>query len=182
MAIEGVNPIGPYTKERTQKYFDSSKFIRGKAYRIVRNKCEIEGLLLSVGDNNEPFPTHLTFLILDTHRGPVAEVCTRLEIVHIEDMDKYADESIYTEIYELQKGIKINTNEDEDYKNASLNGIKYGDLFYRIEDNSMFKVVEVNLQYETYILKRLDGDEPFMGSYGYYEILRYFSKNPKVNK
>lgn len=182
MAIEEVNAIRPYTKERTQKYFDSSKFIRGKAYRIVRSKCEIEGLLLSVGDGCEAYPTHLTFLILDTHSAPIAEVSTRMEIVRIEDMDKYADESVYTEIYELQKGVKINTNEDEDYKNASLNGIKYGDLFYRIEDNSMFKVVEVNLQYETYILKRLGCDEPFMGSYGYYEILRYFSKSPTVNK
>jgi hypothetical protein len=172
----------PYVKERVQKYFDSSKFIRGKAYRIIRNHCEIEGLLLSVGDGCETYPTHLTFLILDTHNAPIAEVSTRMEIVHIEDMDKYADESVYTEIYELQKGIKINTNEDEDYKNASLNGIKYGDLFYRIEDNSLFKVVEVNLQYETYILKRLGCDEPFMGSYGYYEILRYFSKSPTVNK
>ena len=178
MTIEEANPIRPYTKERTQKYFDSSKFIRGKAYRIVRSKCEIEGLLLSVGDNNEPFPTHLTFLILDTHRGPVAEVCTRLEIVHIEDMNEYADESIYTEIYELQKGVKINTTADEEYKNASLTGIKYGDIFYRISDNGKFKVIEVDLQYQLYILRRLDGDEPFVGSYGYCEIVRDFSKNP----
>lgn len=170
--------ITPYVKERVQKYFDPSKFIRGKAYRIVRNHCEIEGLLLSVGDGCEAYPTHLTFLILDTHSAPIAEVSTRMEIVHIEDMDKYADESIYTEIYELQKGVKINTNEDENYRNASLNGIQYGDLFYRISDNGMFKVIEVDLQYETYVLRRLDGDEPFVGSYGYCEIVRDFSKNP----
>lgn len=179
MTIEEANPVRPYTKERTQIYFDRSKFIKGKAYRIVRSKCEIEGLLLNIGNDNEPFPTHLTFLILDTHRGPVAEVCTRLEIVHIEDMNEYADESIYTEIYELQKGVKINTNVDENHKDASLYGIKYGDIFYRISDNGMFKVIEVDLQHETYVLRRLDGDEPFVGSYGYYEMLRYFSKSDK---
>ena len=174
-----MNDNKGYIKSRVQNYFDRSKFIKGKAYRIVRSKCEIEGLLLNIGNDNEPFPTHLTFLILDTHRGPVAEVCTRLEIVHIEDMNEYADESIYTEIYELQKGVKINTNEDEDYKNASLNGIKYGDIFYRIEDNGMFKVMEVDIQHESYVLRRIDGDEPFVGSYGYYEILRYFSRKSR---
>lgn len=111
-----MNDNKGYIKSRVQNYFDRSKFIKGKAYRIVRNHCEIEGLLLSVGDGCETYPTHLTFLILDTHKAPITEISTRMEIVHIDDMNKYADESIYTEIYELQKSVKIDTTKEEEYK------------------------------------------------------------------
>lgn len=67
---------------------------------------------------------------------------------------------------------------DEDYKNATLHGIQYGDIFYRIKDNGVFKVIDVDLKHELYILRRIDGDESFVGSYGYCEIVRDFSKNP----
>lgn len=102
--IERNEGIG-YVEERVQQFFNREMFIVGKAYRIIRNGCAIEGLLSCVGGSyDEKFPTSLAFVVLDHEHSFTLD--TRPVIVHIDDMYDETSEK-HTEIYELEKGMRV---------------------------------------------------------------------------
>lgn len=95
--------ISDFVNSVTLYYFKRGLFTVGRAYKIVKRKQVLNGLLLSIGiSDDDEYPRTLTFAVVVEHNG-IQEI-SRCYKVSIEDIFTDEDDENHVDLYELYEG------------------------------------------------------------------------------
>jgi hypothetical protein len=95
--------ISDYVNSVTLYYFKRGLFTIGRAYKIVKRKQVLYGLLLSIGINDDDeYPRTLTFAVAVDHNG--TQEISRDYKVSIDDIFTDEDDENHVDLYELYEG------------------------------------------------------------------------------
>jgi hypothetical protein len=95
--------ISDFVNSVTLYYFKRGLFTVGRAYKIVKRKQVLNGLLLSIGlSDDDAYPRTLTFAVVVDHKG--TQKVSRCYKVSIDDILADEDDENHVDLYELYEG------------------------------------------------------------------------------
>lgn len=95
--------ISDFVNSITIYYFKRGLFTVGRAYKIVKRKQVLNGLLLSIGiSDDDAYPRTLTFAVVVDHKG--TQKISKCYKVSIEDILTDEDDANHVDLYELYEG------------------------------------------------------------------------------
>ena len=95
--------ISDFVNSYTVYYFKRGLFTVGRAYKIVKRKQVLNGLLLSVGNGDDDgYPRTLTFVVVIDNNG--TRKISRCYKVSIDDILTDEDDENHVDLYELYEG------------------------------------------------------------------------------